>query len=141
MRHALYSSFLQVNRGPVTPHKHLRGVEIPFLQIRIHEVLIFCRTLGTQRSRFGFYRCRVRISLGSLTSLRYFVIFLSVLSEMSGRNPIRPTSIHSKSFPVHGLPRSSPGRVKNFPFSTSYRPTLRSTQPPSQWVSGVLPRR
>jgi hypothetical protein len=33
---------------------------------------------------------------------------------------------------------SSPGRVKNFLFSTSSRPALGSTQPPIQWVQGVL---
>jgi hypothetical protein len=33
---------------------------------------------------------------------------------------------------------SSPGRVKNFLFSTSSRPTLGSTQPPIQWVPGAL---
>jgi hypothetical protein len=32
----------------------------------------------------------------------------------------------------------SPGRVKNFHFSTSSRPALRSTQPPIQWVPGAL---
>jgi hypothetical protein len=54
------------------------------LQIQIHEVLIFGRTLGTKRSKFVFERCRVRISVGSLTSLKYFVTFLSVPVEMSG---------------------------------------------------------
>jgi hypothetical protein len=33
---------------------------------------------------------------------------------------------------------SSPGRVKNFLFSTSSRPALGSTQPPIQWVPGAL---
>jgi hypothetical protein len=33
---------------------------------------------------------------------------------------------------------SSPGRVKNFLFSTSSRSALGSTQPPIQWVSGAL---
>jgi hypothetical protein len=33
---------------------------------------------------------------------------------------------------------SSPGRVKNFLFFTSSRPTLESTQPPIQWVPGDL---
>jgi hypothetical protein len=33
--------------------------------------------------------------------------------------------------------RSSPGRIKNFLFSTSSRPALGSTQPPIQWVPGV----
>jgi hypothetical protein len=33
---------------------------------------------------------------------------------------------------------SSPGRVKNFLFSTSSRPALGPTQPPNQWVPGVL---
>jgi hypothetical protein len=33
---------------------------------------------------------------------------------------------------------SSPSRVKNFLFPKSSRPTLRSTQPPAQWVPGVL---
>jgi hypothetical protein len=40
-----------------------------------------------------------------------------------------------------GRPRgrsSSPGRVKNFLFSTSSRPALGSTQPPIQWVPGAL---
>jgi hypothetical protein len=32
---------------------------------------------------------------------------------------------------------SSPGRVKNFPFSKSPRPVLGSTKPPIQWVPGV----
>jgi hypothetical protein len=32
---------------------------------------------------------------------------------------------------------SSPGEVKNFLFSRSSRPVLRSTQPPIQWVPGV----
>jgi hypothetical protein len=31
-------------------------------------------------------------------------------------------------------PSSSPGRVKNFLFSRSSRPALRSNQPPIQWV-------
>jgi hypothetical protein len=30
------------------------------------------------------------------------------------------------------------GRVKNFLFSTSSRPALGSTQPPTQWVPGAL---
>jgi hypothetical protein len=33
---------------------------------------------------------------------------------------------------------SSPGRVKNFLFSTSSRQVLGSTQPPIKWVPGVL---
>jgi hypothetical protein len=33
---------------------------------------------------------------------------------------------------------SSPGRDKNFLFSKSPRPALRSTQPPIQWVPGAL---
>jgi hypothetical protein len=33
---------------------------------------------------------------------------------------------------------SSPGRVKNFLFSTSSRPVPGSTQPPIQWVPGAL---
>jgi hypothetical protein len=33
---------------------------------------------------------------------------------------------------------SSPGRVKNFLFSTSSRPVLVPTQPIIQWVSGAL---
>jgi hypothetical protein len=37
-----------------------------------------------------------------------------------------------------GVPSSSPGRVKNFLFSTSSRPALRPTQPPNQWVPGSL---
>jgi hypothetical protein len=40
-----------------------------------------------------------------------------------------------------GRPRdrsSSPGRVKNFLFSTSSRPALGSTQLPIQWVPGAL---
>jgi hypothetical protein len=40
-----------------------------------------------------------------------------------------------------GRPRgrsSSPGRVKNFLFSRSASPVLRSTQPPVQWVPGTL---
>jgi hypothetical protein len=32
----------------------------------------------------------------------------------------------------------SPGRVKNFFFSTSSRPVLVPTQPPIQWVLGTL---
>jgi hypothetical protein len=34
---------------------------------------------------------------------------------------------------------SSPGRIKNFRFSISSRPALRSTQPPIKWVPGALP--
>jgi hypothetical protein len=34
---------------------------------------------------------------------------------------------------------SSPGRVKNFHFSTSSRSALGSTQPPIQWVPGAFP--
>jgi hypothetical protein len=40
-----------------------------------------------------------------------------------------------------GRPRgwsSSPGRVKNFLFSTSSRPALGPTQPPIQWVAWAL---
>jgi hypothetical protein len=33
---------------------------------------------------------------------------------------------------------SSPGRMKNFLFSTSSRPALGLTQPPIQWVPGAL---
>jgi hypothetical protein len=33
---------------------------------------------------------------------------------------------------------SSPGRVKNFLFSTSFRPVLGPTQPPIQWVPRAL---
>jgi hypothetical protein len=33
---------------------------------------------------------------------------------------------------------SSPGRVKNFLFSTSSRPALGFTQPPIQWAPGAL---
>jgi hypothetical protein len=33
---------------------------------------------------------------------------------------------------------SSPDRFKNFLFSMSSRPVLGSTQPPNQWVPGVL---
>jgi hypothetical protein len=41
-----------------------------------------------------------------------------------------------------GRPRgrsSSPGRVKNFLLSTSYRMALGPIQPPIQWVPGALP--
>jgi hypothetical protein len=31
----------------------------------------------------------------------------------------------------------SPGRVKNFLFSTSSKPAVGSTQPPIQWVTGA----
>jgi hypothetical protein len=34
---------------------------------------------------------------------------------------------------------SSPGRVKNFLFSTSPMPALGSTQSPIEWVPGALP--
>jgi hypothetical protein len=34
-------------------------------------------------------------------------------------------------------PGSSPGRVKNFLFSTFSRQAMGSTQPPIQWVLGV----
>jgi hypothetical protein len=34
--------------------------------------------------------------------------------------------------------RSSPGWVKNSLFSTSFRPAMGPTQPPSQWVPGAL---
>jgi hypothetical protein len=37
-----------------------------------------------------------------------------------------------------GRPSSSPGRVKNFIFSTSSRPAQGSTQLPIQWVQGGL---
>jgi hypothetical protein len=37
-----------------------------------------------------------------------------------------------------GVRSSSPGREKNFLFSTSSRPALGSTQPPVQWVPGAL---
>jgi hypothetical protein len=33
---------------------------------------------------------------------------------------------------------SSPGKAKNFSFSTSSRPALGPTQPPIQWVPGIL---
>jgi hypothetical protein len=33
---------------------------------------------------------------------------------------------------------TSPGRVKNFFYSTSSRPALGPTQPPTQWVLGAL---
>jgi hypothetical protein len=33
---------------------------------------------------------------------------------------------------------SSPGGVKNFHFSMSFRPALGFTQPPIQWVPGAL---
>jgi hypothetical protein len=33
---------------------------------------------------------------------------------------------------------SSPGKIKNFLFSTLSRPALRPTQPPIQWVLGAL---
>jgi hypothetical protein len=35
---------------------------------------------------------------------------------------------------------SSPGRAKNFLFSTSSRPALGPTQLPIQWVRGLLPQ-
>jgi hypothetical protein len=37
---------------------------------------------------------------------------------------------------IYGVP--SPGRVKNFVFSTSSRPALGATQPPIQWVPCAL---
>jgi hypothetical protein len=40
-----------------------------------------------------------------------------------------------------GQPRGQslcPGRVKSFLFSTSFRPTVGSIQPPIQWVPGTL---
>jgi hypothetical protein len=35
---------------------------------------------------------------------------------------------------------SSSGRIKNFLFPMSSRPTLGSIQPPTQWVPGLFPR-
>jgi hypothetical protein len=37
-----------------------------------------------------------------------------------------------------GIRSSSPGRVKNFLFSTSSRPALGSTQPPIEWILVAL---
>jgi hypothetical protein len=37
-----------------------------------------------------------------------------------------------------GVGSSSSGRIKNFLFSTSFRPALGPTQPPIQWVWGAL---
>jgi hypothetical protein len=37
-----------------------------------------------------------------------------------------------------GYGSSSPGRIKNFLFSTSSRPALKPTQPPIQWVPEAL---
>jgi hypothetical protein len=37
-----------------------------------------------------------------------------------------------------GVGVSSPGRIKNFLFSTSSRPVLGSTKPPIRWVMGAL---
>jgi hypothetical protein len=39
---------------------------------------------------------------------------------------------------TRGSGSSSPSRVKNFHFSISSRPALRSTQPPIKWVPGAL---
>jgi hypothetical protein len=51
--------------------------------------------------------------------------------------PLRYTQINFASLDDGGV-GESPGRVKNFLFSTSSRPALRSTQPLIQWVPGAL---
>jgi hypothetical protein len=49
-------------------------------------------------------------------------------------NIVLPSTVSRDS--VVGI--ASPNRVKNFLFSKSSRPALRSTQPPIQWVPGAL---
>jgi hypothetical protein len=69
------------------------------------------------------------------------LIFMRVLQNFvdSLKWTITPHNLHEEL--RAGWPRgrsSSPGGVKNFLFSRSSRPPLRSTQPPIQWVPGAL---
>jgi hypothetical protein len=69
----------------------------------------------------------------------YFLSFLAPIIYRSLDNAVRIAT-------GYGLDdkrgrSSSPGRVKNFLFSTSSRPALGSTQPPIQWVPGVKRQR
>jgi hypothetical protein len=54
-------------------------------------------------------------------------------------NYLKPTATNQNYFHEEIKGRcSSPGRVKNFIFSTSSRPVMGATQPPIQWVPGCL---
>jgi hypothetical protein len=95
--------------------------------------------LWTQKWTFGFHKM-----LGSSWVAEQLAASQEGLSSMSDENYvfiIHPLLI--RDWLRAGRQRgrnSSSGRVKNFLFSTSSRPTLGSTQPPIKWVPGVLPR-
>jgi hypothetical protein len=55
--------------------------------------------------------------------------------------PARSQSLYRLRYPGLRGRSSSPGRVKNFLFSTVSRPALGSTQPPIQLVPGALSHR
>jgi hypothetical protein len=78
----------------------------------------------------------------TLLSLRLTVLNLSRLHPQGVLDSLWVTSKKPDSEWLRaGRPSgrsSSPGRVKNFLFSTTSRPALGSTQPPIQWVPRAL---
>jgi hypothetical protein len=76
----------------------------------------------------------------------YFTLYLPVVlwersTDIEKKDSVEKFCSRYSDWLGAGRPKgrsSSPDRVKNFLFSTSSRPALRSTQPPIQWVPGAL---
>jgi hypothetical protein len=83
---------------------------------------------------FGENSSSIALSTSNPTRASVIFIIRIVLKEQEPRELSRQSD-WLRAGRLRGR-SSSPGRVKNFLFSTSSRPALRFTQPPIQWVQG-----
>jgi hypothetical protein len=116
---------------------HSLSLMYSFVHIHLHLPLSF-------PSIYSLAHSHIRLLIYWLSLLSHILIqsHNRLVSALLHVLPLITNSIirHSDWLRV-GRPRSrssSPGRVKNFLFSTSYRPVLGSTQPSIQWVPGAL---
>jgi hypothetical protein len=103
-----------------------------------HGLFIHCKLGHGEPSGCVLSLCCLATSQCNSTLSRCYLISVGLILSHRSRDTIVGIAT---SYGLDNRGRSSsPGRVKNFLFSKSSRPALRSTQPPIQWVPGLFPR-